>query len=175
MDTKRIIVATHLLALLLFTVGITEVGYAVAATTHPDGVPRVAADAQRRRAPRRKAKRRMSKQVQTRYVPEGTWGGPHVRLQVREGGAEIEFDCAHGEIGAALTTDAEGRFDLPGTFAREGGPVHVGRERSGRPARYSGRIEGQTLTLTVRLTDTDQALDTFTLTHNSEGRLWKCR
>ncbi len=106
------------------------------------------------------------------------WGGPHVRLNVREGGggAELEFDCARGEIVEPLKPDADGRFDLPGTFTRQSpGPIRVGLTPSARPARYSGRVEGRTMTFSIKLTDTDQETETFTLTRGSEGRLWKCR
>jgi hypothetical protein len=41
--------------------------------------------------------------------------------------------------------------------------------------RYSGRIEGKTMTLSVNLTEPDEALGTYTLTQGSEGCLWKCR
>ena len=107
---------------------------------------------------------------------EGIWGGPHVRLSMSEGAIQVEFDCANGTINAPLGTDAQGRFDMPGTFVREGpGPIRVGRTPSARSARYSGRIEGKTMTLIVNLTEPDEALGTYTLTQGSEGRLWKCR
>jgi len=107
---------------------------------------------------------------------EGIWGGPHVRLSMSEEAIQIEFDCAHGTINTPLGTDAQGRFDRPGTFVREGpGPIRVGRAPSARSARYSGRIEGKTMTLSVNLTEPDQPLGTYTLTQGSEGRLWKCR
>ena len=108
-------------------------------------------------------------------MAEGAWGGAHVRLNVRGGGAELEFDCARGEITAPFETDAAGRFDLPGTFRREGASIRVGKTPGSRPARYSGRVEGRAMTLTVKLTETDQTPDTYTLTRGSEGRLWKCR
>jgi hypothetical protein len=110
-----------------------------------------------------------------RRADDQIWGGPHVRLTMKTGGAELEFDCAHGEITTPIEPDAEGRFDVPGTFVREGGPTRTDRSRSGRPARYSGRIERDTMTLNVKLVDTDQSIETFTLTRGSEGRLWKCR
>jgi hypothetical protein len=109
-------------------------------------------------------------------VAEGVWGGPHIRLNVSAAGSEIEFDCAQGKINTALATDAEGRFDFQGTFFREGpGPVRLGREPSARPARYSGHVVDQTMTLNVKATDTNEDLGSFTLTRGSDGRLFKCR
>lgn len=105
---------------------------------------------------------------------KAVWGGPHVRITAFEKTAEIEFDCAHGEIRGSLKGDAQGRFDLPGTFAREGGPTRSDEAAAGQPARYSGRIEGDKMTLTVTLTDSNEKLDEFTLTKGSQGRLRKC-
>ena len=94
----------------------------------------------------------------TDSTDEGIWGGPHVRLSMSEEGIQIEFDCAHGTINTPSGTDAQGRFDVPGTFVREGpGPIRVGRSPGARSARYSGRIEGKTMTLNVNLTEPDQA------------------
>lgn len=109
-------------------------------------------------------------------VDAGTWGGDHIRLEVRENNADIQYDCGRGEIAGPLTLSRNRRLDLRGTFVREGhGPIRVGQPPVPRPARYEGRIKGKTLTLTVTLTDTSQEIGTFTLTRGHEGRLWKCR
>jgi hypothetical protein len=105
---------------------------------------------------------------------EVVWGGRHVRLVITSRGGEIEFDCAHGEIKEPLKRDAQGRFDVAGTFVREGGPVRHD-ESGGRPARYSGKVEGDKMTLTVTLTDSNEKLDEFSLTRGSDGHLWKCK
>lgn len=132
--------------------------------------------AQRRAKPRAAARRKVSQPTKREGVAGvATWGGEHVRLTEREGGASLEFDCASGEITRPLRPDAEGRFDLPGTFTRKSpGPRRVGLTPAARPARYSGRVEGQTMTLTVTLAETDQPPDTYTLTRGSVGRLGKC-
>ncbi len=110
-----------------------------------------------------------------RRLAVGAWGGQHMRLSVRADGADIEFDCAHGTIDGPLTLTPDGRFDVSGTFIREGGPVRIDIKPTGRPARYEGSLTGQQLTLKVTLTETAQDAGTFTLTRGSEGRLWKCR
>lgn len=113
---------------------------------------------------------------QARSVAAGQWGGPHVNLDVNEEGAGLEFDCAHGRFSGKLTTDAGGNFDIAGTFFPErGGPVRVGEESEGQPARYSGKVEGKTMTLKVVLTASGDEVGTFTLAHGKEGRLVKCR
>jgi hypothetical protein len=105
---------------------------------------------------------------------EGVWGGPHVRLVITSNGGEIEFDCGHGQLNEPLKRDAQGRFDVAGTFVREAGPVRQ-EETSGKPARYSGRIEGDIMTLTLTLSDSNEKPDEFSLTRGSDGRLWKCK
>ncbi len=110
-------------------------------------------------------------------VAKGAWGGPHISLTVTDGGAEAEFDCAHGRVGRILP-DAEGRFDVEGTLVPErGGPVRPGQEEQSLPARYSGRVEGKRMTLTVAASSADEDSEpvTYTLTHGGEARLFKCR
>ena len=175
MSKKKILVAAICLTLqfsaMTLAAGAARVG-AVASVS--DGAAR--SDVAQRRARRRRAKKKMSKQTTEGRVGAGIWGGMHVRMTVREDGAALEFDCAHGEIGAALKMDAEGRFDLPGTLTREGpGPIRVGITPAARPARYVGRVEGRTMTLDLTITGAGQDAQTFTLTRGSEGRLWKCR
>ena len=105
---------------------------------------------------------------------EVVWGGPHVRLVLSSRGGEIEFDCAHGEIKEPLKFNEQGNFSVAGTFAREGGPVRHD-DSGGQRARYSGRVEGDKMTLTVTLADSNEKLDEFSLKRGSDGRLWKCK
>lgn len=110
-------------------------------------------------------------------VSIGVWGGKHIRMQVTEGGAQIEYDCASGSIDQPLLLDSKGGFEVTGTHVREqGGPVRMegGTDRS-RPARFTGSVNGKTMTLTVTLTDKQQRQITYTLTEGDSGRLWKCQ
>jgi hypothetical protein len=108
-------------------------------------------------------------------VATGTWGGDHMRLEVLESGARIEYDCARGEITGSLDL-TRGRFDNAGTFLRTGsGPIVAGRNAEPRPARYQGSVTAKRMTVVVTLTDRSQQIGTFTLTQGHEGRLWKCR
>jgi hypothetical protein len=108
-------------------------------------------------------------------VETGVWGGHHIQMQVTESGALIEYDCAHGTIEEPLVLDGEGRFEATGTHVRErGGPVREGDKPDSHPARYAGRVNGKTMTLSVTLTDTRQSLDMYTLTQGDSGRIMKC-
>jgi hypothetical protein len=105
----------------------------------------------------------------------GVWGGEHVNLVVTNAGGALEYDCAHGTIDQPLVTDSSGRFELAGTHTREhGGPIRSGEKPDKHPARYAGTTDGQTMALTVTLTDSAAPVGTFTLTRGRIGRILKC-
>jgi len=107
-------------------------------------------------------------------VPTGTWAGDHVVMDVTARGATLEFDCAHGTIDAPLTLNSASRFDVAGTFTSEaGGPTRS--DPSPRPARYTGSLAGTMLTVTIVLTDTNDAAGSFTLNEGAQPRLVKCK
>ena len=108
-------------------------------------------------------------------LAQGTWGATHIRVNVGESSATIEFDCAHGQIDGPLVTDRHGRFDLKGTHSPEhGGPVRDNEQSAGRPARYTGWTDGKKMTLTVTLAGQKETLGTFNLTLGGKGRIFKC-
>lgn len=103
------------------------------------------------------------------------WGGDHVSLVTKPGGADLEFDCAHGEISVEVKTDSEGNFDLAGTLSREGGPTRLGEDSEGQPVRYVGRIIQDTMTFRIHYRGNDQPSEVFTLKRGTDGRLRKCK
>ena len=106
----------------------------------------------------------------------GPWGALHIRIDVGKNSATIDYDCANGTIEGPLTFDSKGRFTWRGTHRREGpGPIRVGHEFKGSPALYTGSIKGDTMTLTVKLTDSNEMVDTYTLKRGSFGRVFKCK
>jgi hypothetical protein len=108
-------------------------------------------------------------------VLTGMWGGQHMRLEVSSRGASIEYDCAHGTIDQPMTLDSGGYFDVRGTHITErGGPVREGERSDALAARYTGRIQGKTMTITVMLTDSKEIAGTFTLGYGKTPRLRKC-
>ena len=105
----------------------------------------------------------------------GMWGGDHIALTVADAGTHVEFDCAHGDIPIPLMVDARNEFDVSGTFVREhGGPIRVGEMPDSHPATYVGSVTQTMMVLTVRLTDTNEAIGMFTLSRGSPGRVVKC-
>ena len=116
----------------------------------------------------------MTNPTQNTKVPEGRWGGAHVHLHVTATGGTLQFDCARGELNEPLQTDADGRFDVAGTFTLQFGPIRLKVPRPARPARYSGRVKGETMTLIVKLADAEDP-EEFSLKRGRSGRLTKCR
>lgn len=107
-------------------------------------------------------------------LPSGDWGGDQVSLSVTEKGARLELACAHGLVETAILVDEEGRFDVAGVFVREGpGPVREGEQ--GEPARFSGRVEQDAMTLTVERTTKARKVGTFTLGKGRPSRIMKCQ
>jgi len=104
-------------------------------------------------------------------VPIGTWGGDDAGLVVTAEGAHAHIGCTLGDLPGAIALDADGRFDREGTWNVDAFPVNRGILH---PARISGRTDGATLSLAVRLTDTGQNLGPVVLTLGREPQMQNC-
>ena len=108
-------------------------------------------------------------------LASGLWGGSHISMNVSANSATIEYDCAQGTIAGPILLDSKGRFTLRGThLTAHGGPVRPDETANQRPAVDTGSIKGERMTLTVTITDTNETVGTFSLTHGEEGRVFKC-
>jgi hypothetical protein len=108
-------------------------------------------------------------------VASGTWGGDHIVMNIASDASHIEGDCAHGDVPEALTLDAQGRFTAGGTWVREhGGPIRIDETADRHPAVYSGSVESDSMSLTIRITDTGVTIGTFALRFGAQGRIVKC-
>ena len=106
---------------------------------------------------------------------KGTWGAQGIVMEVTDNGAEIGYDCAHGSITEKIVLDAQGRFSARGRHVTEHpGPIRVGEEQKEQAATYGGSVSGDTMTLRVILSDSNETVGTFTLTHGKSGRLRRC-
>jgi hypothetical protein len=107
-------------------------------------------------------------------IATGVWGGQHINIKVGANSATIEYDCASGVIDGPLVVDSDGNFKLRGTHHMErGGPVRSDEEPRQVPATYTGSIKGNTMTLTLKLSDSDE--ETFTLERGKPGELFRCK
>lgn len=102
----------------------------------------------------------------------GMWGGRHVHLEATNEGASFEFDCAHGKTSKPITLDANGSFEVEGTYEREGpGPTRQGGSNT-IDVRFTGTVTGDTMELTVQLANGEPL--NFKLTSGKQGRLTRC-
>jgi hypothetical protein len=92
----------------------------------------------------------------------GTWGGQVASLQLGPAGGTVAYQCGAGTIDSGWTLKADGQFTATGQHYFGGGPAPA-EGRPPHPARYSGIVEGNRLTLTVTLTDLGQILGPFQL------------
>ncbi len=108
-------------------------------------------------------------------IQNGTWGGPHIGLEIADNHSTIEFDCAHGTIDRPFKTDSGGAFDLSGTYFKESaGPARQDSSDEKHTARYTGRIAGKEMNLSVKLIDSGENIGRFTLTRGALPRVAKC-
>lgn len=106
---------------------------------------------------------------------KGTWGASGIAMEVNDSGAEIGYDCAHGSITEKIVLDAQGRFSARGLHVKEHpGPIRVDEDQKGQPATYRGSVSGDTMNLTVILSDSNETVGTFTLSHGKSGRIRRC-
>lgn len=105
----------------------------------------------------------------------GIWGGEHIRLEVTDAGARVEYDCAHATISRKIVADRQGRFIVMGSYVPEhGGPVREG-DPTGEPVQFTGKVSGKKLQLSIRRRDSRKLIGVFTLFFGQEGLLVKCR
>ena len=119
--------------------------------------------------------RRVRRRAPDTLTP-GVWGGTHIRFEVTETGASVEYDCAHGTVEGKIVVDSQGRFNVYGLHYEEhGGPVRPGDDASGYRVRLSGRVGGSLMKLTVTRAGTRKIIGTYSLARDREPFLVKCR
>ncbi len=108
-------------------------------------------------------------------VITGDWGGDHAGLVATPDSGTLEYDCAAGRITEPLRPGSDGRFVAAGTHTPgHGGPVFIGEILPKRPARYTGSIDGDNLSLTVVMTDSNVVVGTFQLMRGRSPHVFKC-
>ena len=108
-------------------------------------------------------------------IAPSEWGGEHVGLIVSATGGTLEYDCASGTIDQPIIAATNGSFIAQGTHTRgHGGPIMQGEIPDRHPARYDGWTVGETMRLTVTLTDTGEKLGDFTLVRGQSPRVFRC-
>jgi len=101
----------------------------------------------------------------------GTWGGDNAGMIVTDTDVHVHIGCTLGDAVGPIHPDADGRFEATGTYNVDAYPVNRGITH---PATFSGQVVGQTMTLTVSLTDTARVLGPVTLTYGKEPKMGPC-
>ncbi len=104
----------------------------------------------------------------------GRWGGDHIGLSFDAAGGRIDYDCATGFIAGPVEPDTAGRFVATGSHTPgHGGPDRIGQVDPSFPARYTGQMRGDVLTLTVRV-ENGVVIGPATLRRGAEPMLTRC-
>jgi hypothetical protein len=104
-------------------------------------------------------------------IVTGTWGGEDAGLIANDSTAHVHIGCTLGDTNGPIVTDETGHFETPGTYDVDAYPVARGILH---PARFIGQVTGQTIVLTVVLTDTARTLGPVTLTYGKEPQMHAC-
>lgn len=103
----------------------------------------------------------------------GEWGGDHVALSLTSTGGSVEYDCAHGGLFQPVRPDARGAFEAAGVHVREhGGPIREDERPDSIPARYTGTVRGNRMT--IRVFAAADTLGPYQLERGAVPRLLKC-
>jgi len=102
---------------------------------------------------------------------DGTWGGDNAGVIVADGMIHVHIGCTDGDAAVTAADVVNGRFEVDGLHNITAYPVGPGEYV---PARFQGRIVGEVLTLTVRLTDQSVTLGPVRVTYGQEPRMGPC-
>ena len=108
-------------------------------------------------------------------VSLGTWGGDNSGLIVTDSLAHLHIGCTFGDIEGRIALDASGAFTRDGSYQPRAYPIVSGPPV---PARFTGRVQGRVLTVTVTVNDTvTKMIRTYgpaTVVFETEPRLGPC-
>jgi hypothetical protein len=83
----------------------------------------------------------------------GTWGGDSAGLIVSDTAMHLHIGCTYGDVSGRIPVQSNGQFDVSGSYMLRAYPITVGPSV---PARFVGRLDGSTVTVTVTINDTVQ-------------------
>jgi hypothetical protein len=84
-------------------------------------------------------------------LPLGTWGGTNTGMIVGDIAMHLHIGCTFGDVSGRVPVGANGQFDVQGSYMLRAYPITIG---PAVPARFTGRLNGATATITVTVNDT---------------------
>jgi len=107
----------------------------------------------------------------TPSIVMGTWGGSDAGLIVNDSGAHVHIGCTLGDVTGPIHVDAAGHFSAAGLYNINAFPISLGINH---PAQFIGQVFGNTMMLTVQLTDTAVTLGPASLTYGTMPQMGPC-
>ena len=86
-------------------------------------------------------------------LPLGTWGGDSAGMIVSDTSLHLHVGCTFGDVSGRVHVNADGSFDVAGSYTLHAYPILVGPTD---PARFTGKVVGATATVTAIIDDTAQ-------------------
>jgi len=84
-------------------------------------------------------------------LPLGTYGGDSGGMIVGDTSMHLHIGCTFGDVSGRVPVDANGRFDVAGSYMLRAYPIAVG---PAVPARFTGTIDGDRVVVTATVDDT---------------------
>jgi hypothetical protein len=108
-------------------------------------------------------------------LPLGNWGGDSAGVIVSDTAMHLHIKCTYGDVSGRVPVGANGSFDVAGSYQLRAYPIEIGPPV---PARFTGRLRGAYVTITVTVNDTvdhkSVVLGPVTAIYGREPRLWPC-
>lgn len=108
-------------------------------------------------------------------LPLGNWGGEGAGLIVSDTAMHLHVGCTFGDASGRIALNSNGEFDVGGSYMLRAFPIAVGPTV---PARFTGRLDGNTVTVTATVNDTvakkTVVMGPVTVVFGSEAKLGPC-
>jgi len=87
------------------------------------------------------------------FIALGTWGGDTAAMIVGDTAMHLHIGCTFGDVSGRVPLDAQGHFDVSGSYMLRAFPIAVGPSV---PARFTGRLDANVISVTATIDDTVQ-------------------
>jgi hypothetical protein len=108
-------------------------------------------------------------------IPLGNWGGEGAGMIVGDTAMHLHVGCTYGDVSGRIMLNASGQFDVAGSYMLRAFPIAVGPSV---PARFTGRLDGNTVTVTATVNDTVQkktvVMGPVTVIFGADAKLGPC-
>ena len=108
-------------------------------------------------------------------LPLGNWGGEGAGLIVSDTAMHLHVGCTFGDASGRIVLNANGAFDVAGSYMLHAYPIAVG---PAVPARFTGRLDGNAVTVTATVNDTVEkktvVMGPVTVFFGAEAKLGPC-